>query len=199
MENDKTSTGFIGSLPNYLTYLRLALVPVFVVLMHNPAPWMLDVAIVIFVLASLTDYFDGFLARKYGAISDTGKLLDPIADKILVMAALIMLVAQRSDVDGEPWVPGWLVVLLLAREIWITGLRSVAASRGMVIAANDTGKIKSFCQMVGIVFLLIHHPLKLFGVAIPCEFVGVNLLFLSLALSLWSAWDYTLRVYSQES
>src|SRR5262249_9731081 len=114
---------FVQRLPNYLTFFRLALVPVFVVLMLEPSEYMVFLAIIVFVVAAITDYVDGIIARSFGAVSDFGKLLDPLVDKILVMAALVMLVAQRSDVDGTPWVPGWMVVLVMARELWVTGLR----------------------------------------------------------------------------
>src|SRR5262245_55607250 len=124
------------NIPNILTFLRLALIPLFVVLMIDPNPELTHAATLVFIIAAFTDYLDGVLARKFSAVSEFGKLADPLADKILVMAALVMLVAQRSDVYGEPWVPGWMVVLILAREIWVTGLRAVAASRGVIVAAS---------------------------------------------------------------
>ncbi len=181
----------IHYLPNGLTYLRLLLVPVFVLLMIDPAPGMVYIATLIFVFASLTDYLDGYIARAYSVVSDTGKLLDPLADKILVMAALVMLVAQRSDIDGAPWVPAWMVVLLLARELWVTGLRAVAAGRGVVMGASQSGKIKSLFQMAAIALLLLHYPVRIFGVVLSPQLLGVNLLLVSLAFSLWSAGEYT--------
>lgn len=184
----------ISNLPNGLTYLRLALVPVFVLLMIEPTPGMVYLATFVFVFASLTDYLDGYIARAYGVVSDTGKLLDPLADKILVMAALVMLVAQRSDLDGAPWVPAWMVVLLLGRELWVTGVRAVAASRGVVMEASQSGKVKSLLQMAAIALLLLHYPVKIFGLVISPELLGINLLIISLAFSLWSAGEYTWRV-----
>src|SRR5262245_57339044 len=137
----------VQRLPNWLTFLRLGLIPVFVFLMVEPSRWMVDLAMIVFIVAAFTDYIDGIIARRYGAVSDFGKLLDPLADKILVMAALVMLASQRSDTYGEPWVPGWMVVMVLAREIWVTGLRAVASARGVVVAASTTGKFKSGLQM----------------------------------------------------
>ena len=182
----------IAKLPNWLTYARLALIPVFVALLNEPSKFMQFLAIVVFIIAALTDYVDGYVARRYGAVSDFGKLLDPLADKILVMAALVMLVSLRSDVLGEPWIPGWMVVLVLAREIWVTGLRAVAATNGHVISASGAGKIKSGFQMVAIVLLLCHDAkLPFLSPQFNCQFVGANLLLISIILSYWGAYDYT--------
>jgi len=158
---------------------------------------MVHIATGVFILGALTDLFDGIIARRYSAVSDAGKLLDPVADKVLVMAALVMLLAQRSEVDGSPWVPAWMVVLVLAREIWVTGLRGVAAKRGVVVAASSAGKVKSALQMVAIVLLLLHdYPLNVFGAAIPSQIFGLNALLLSIVVSYWGAVDYTLVVFA---
>lgn len=188
---------FVYRLPNYITFLRLLLIPIFVMLLIEPTRTMVNVANIVFIFACCTDYVDGFIARRWGAVSDFGKLLDPIADKILVMAALIMLTAMRGDLYGDPWVPGWMVVLVLAREIWITGIRAVAASKGNIIAAGNTGKLKSFLQMVSIVFLLLNdYPVTLFRREIPCQIIGTDLLAISLALSYLSAFYYSYDVLS---
>ncbi len=187
------------NVPNYLTFFRLALVPVFVLSLLDPTPTMLYLAVGIFIIAAITDYIDGIIARAFGAISDFGKLLDPLVDKVLVMAALVMLVAQRSDVDGTPWVPGWMVVLVLAREIWVTGLRAVAASQGIIVAAKVAGKFKSGLQMVAIVFLLLHQtPITVFDRETTCQFIGLNLLFLSIIFSYWGAYEYTHAILLEE-
>lgn len=181
--------------PNYLTFLRLALVPLFVVLMIDASDLRRGLAIVVFLIAVATDYADGVLARRWGAVSDTGKLLDPLADKLLVMAALVMLIGQRSDLYGDPWVPGWMVVMVLARETWVTGLRGIAASYGTIVAASSAGKLKSALQMVAILFLLLHEPkFTLFGYLLTCQVVGLYLLLLSIALSYWGAYEYTQSV-----
>lgn len=187
---------FRNNLPNWLTYLRLALIPVFVLLMLDPTPAMVRVALAVFIVAALTDYVDGFVARRWGAVSNYGKLLDPLADKILVMAALVMLVAQRSDLYGDPWVPGWMVVLVLAREIWVTGIRGVAASRGLVLQADGAGKVKSFLQMTAICCLLLHHTeLRLGAGHVTAQILGANLLLLSIFVSYWGAFGYTSNVF----
>ena len=185
----------IRKIPNWLTLSRIGLVPVFVILMIEPSRAMVNLATVVFIVAALTDYADGLLARRYGAVSDLGKLLDPMADKILVMAALVMLTAQRSDLGGQPWVPGWLVVLVLGRETWVTGLRGVAASRGLIVPANMTGKIKLVLQLVSVVLLLLHDmPISLAGYSCSAQFLGVRLLLLSLVFSYWGALEYTREV-----
>jgi len=196
---DKELSKKFRNLPNYITFARLGLIPLFVALMIDPSRWMVNLAIVVFAIAVMTDYVDGFLARRYGVVTDFGKLLDPVADKILVMAALVMLVAQRSDLYGEPWVPGWIVVLVLARETWVTGIRAVAASRGIIVAANNTGKVKSSLQMISIILLLMHeYAFRLGGIQISCQIVGVNLLLISVAFSYWAAFEYTHQILFKE-
>ncbi len=191
----------IQRIPNWLTYLRIALIPVFVLLMIDPTPGMVLAATFVFVFAAVTDYIDGYIARKFGAVSDFGKLLDPLADKVLVMAGLVMLVAQRSDIFGTPWVPGWMVVLVLAREIWVTGLRALAASQGLIVPAGSAGKIKSGFQMVAVVLLLLHdRPLTFLKIPLSwsCQFVGLNFLLISIAFSLWGAAEYTWAVLLED-
>jgi CDP-diacylglycerol--glycerol-3-phosphate 3-phosphatidyltransferase len=185
-------------LPNWLTFLRLALIPVFVVFLVDPTRTSLNIAAVIFVLAAITDYADGILARRYAAITDFGKLFDPLADKILVMAALVMLVAVRDD-QCLSFVPGWMVVLILAREFWITGLRAYAAKDGHIVAAKSGGKVKSFLQMVGILALLLHdYSFAVFGFTVTYQLVGLNILLVSLAFSYISAVDYSLSILAPQ-
>jgi CDP-diacylglycerol--glycerol-3-phosphate 3-phosphatidyltransferase len=192
----------LKNLPNWLTYFRLALIPVFVMLMHDPSQLMAQAAIAVFILAALTDFADGYLARRFGAVSDIGKLLDPLADKILVMAGLVMMVAQRSQLDGLPWVPGWMVVIVVAREFWVTGLRGMAAANGLIVPAGSAGKIKSGFQMVAVVFLLLHKtPISNFGIPfeVTAQFIGLNLLMISIFFSIWSAAEYTFAVLKSRS
>ncbi len=185
-------------LPNWLTFLRLALIPVFVVFLIDPSRTSLNIAAVIFVLAAVTDYADGILARRYAAITDFGKLFDPLADKILVMSALVMLVAVRDD-QCISFVPGWMVVLILAREFWVTGLRAYAAKDGTIVAARSGGKVKSFLQMVAILALLLHdYSFNLFGFRVTYQFVGLNILLVSLAFSYISAFDYSLSILAPQ-
>jgi CDP-diacylglycerol--glycerol-3-phosphate 3-phosphatidyltransferase len=159
------------NLPNYLTLARIVLVPLLVVILLTPfaEEWFgissYALAIAIFLAASFTDILDGHLARRRNQVSNFGKLLDPIADKLLVSAALIVLVEKHLA-------PAWAVVVILGREFIITGLRSVAASEGIVIAAQKIGKIKMWAQCVAIVALLVagatgNPPVSNFGWSLP--------------------------------
>ncbi len=180
--------------PNILTLSRLLAVPLFVVLLTDPSDLMVAWALGIFVFASITDYLDGWVARKFNAVTDAGKLLDPLADKILVMSALVMLVGLRADVNAAPWVPAWMVVVILAREIWVTGLRAVAATKGQVMAAQSGGKWKSALQMFGIIALLLHYPIAFGNLVVNFQSVGILLLALSIVFSVISAYFYTKAV-----
>lgn len=185
----------LRKIPNWITTCRIALIPLYVFLMVNSSETAIVAATVVFIFAAITDYLDGFIARRYRASSDFGKLLDPLADKILVMAALVMLAAQRSDLSGEPWVPGWMVVLILAREIWITGLRAVAAAEGTVVAASSAGKLKSGLQMAGIIILHLHEmSFYVPGRQVTFQLVGFNVLLVSIFISYWGAYEYSREI-----
>ncbi len=159
------------NLPNYLTLARILIVPLLVVALLTPVAekWLgisgYALAIIIFLAAALTDILDGHLARKRDQVSTLGKFLDPIADKLLVSAALIVLVEKHLA-------PSWAVVIILGREFIVTGLRSVAASEGIIIQAQMSGKIKMWAQCVAIVALLIaaangNPPVSNFGLDYP--------------------------------
>lgn len=159
------------NLPNYLTIARIVVVPLLVVVLLTPVAdrWFgisgYALAIAIFVAAALTDILDGHLARRRNQVSNLGKLLDPIADKLLVSAALIVLVEKHLA-------PAWAVVIILGREFIITGLRSIAATEGIVIQAQKVGKIKMWAQCVAIVALLVagatgNPPVSNFGWTLP--------------------------------
>lgn len=159
------------NLPNYLTLLRILIVPLLVVVLLTPVSEQYlgisgyVLAIAIFLVASFTDILDGHLARRRNQVSNLGKLLDPIADKLLISAALIVLVEKHLA-------PAWAVVVILGREFIITGLRSVAATEGIVIQAQSLGKIKMWAQCVAVVALLVagatgNPPVSNFGLEYP--------------------------------
>jgi CDP-diacylglycerol--glycerol-3-phosphate 3-phosphatidyltransferase len=152
-----------------------------VLLLSFPNPLTRAVATLLFIVASTTDYFDGCLARRYNVISPMGKLLDPMADKLLIMTALIMLVACP-----EGSVPAWMVVIILGREIMITSLRGVASAQGVVIEAEELGKYKTILQIFALVGLLLHYRY----LSIDFHLGGMYFLWASLILSIWSAVDY---------
>jgi len=143
------------NLPNQLTILRVVLIPFFVFFLYTDKPVTNIAATIIFVFASLTDYVDGYLARKYEIVTDFGKILDPIADKILVASSMIVLVEVGR-------LAGWIVILMLARDFAIGALRNYAASRGVVIAAGFSGKLKTVLQMLGLTFLILNE--RIFGI-----------------------------------
>lgn len=181
-------TGLLN-LPNLLTLARVAAVPLLVVIMLSDTREAGFWAAGLFGLAAATDFIDGWLARKWGVVTVLGKFLDPLADKLIVMAALIMLLPFGR-------VPAWAVFLLLAREIIVTGLRSIASSEGIVIDASDLGKYKTIYQMAAIPGLLLHYDYYWFF-GIRHEIVHVNMhnfgiffFYVALALTLWSGFDY---------
>ncbi len=182
----------ILNIPNILTLFRIACIPLMVFLLLSPARENCFWAAVVFSFASATDWLDGHLARRMGIVTVFGKFLDPIADKLIVMAALIMLLPYN-------WVPAWMVLVILGREIVITGLRGIASSEGIVIQASDLGKFKTIFQLVAIIALLLHYPYHwLFGLANPLTLVsmqnvGMFFLWVATALTVWSGLDYLFR------
>jgi CDP-diacylglycerol---glycerol-3-phosphate 3-phosphatidyltransferase len=184
--NDFSRKNLIN-LPNILTYLRIAAIPVIVVLLAPPASKQsLNLAFFLYLLASTTDYLDGILARRHNQVTSVGKLLDPLADKLLTSAVLIMLIPLEG-------VQAWLVFLILGREIIITGLRSIAASRGLILDASPMGKRKMVSQSIAIGFLL----LSVRSVETTLHTIGMVFLWLSLVLSYWSAGDYFLAFHRE--
>jgi CDP-diacylglycerol--glycerol-3-phosphate 3-phosphatidyltransferase len=176
------------NIPNLLTFGRIVAIPFFVWLLDVPTPTRGFWAAILFTLAAITDLLDGYLARKLGVVSVLGKFLDPLADKLIVMAALVWMVPMGR-------IPAWVVVLLLGREISVTGLRSVAASEGVVISAGNEGKTKTALQMIGIIALLLGYPFHMsylgmdLGV-VDLVHVGQLLIILSLLFSFASAAQY---------
>ncbi len=145
------------NLPNKLTILRVILIPVFLlVLFLAPVPTNRYVAVAIFVVASLTDFLDGYLARRWNLVSNFGKFMDPLADKLLVMAALVSMV-ELGDL------PSWVVIIILAREFAITGFRTLAMEANIVMAASWWGKVKTTVQMIMIIVVLLELPFAFMG------------------------------------
>lgn len=177
------------NLPNKLTMLRICMIPVFVVFALIPAQWAQYVALAIYILACLTDLLDGKIARGRGLVTDFGKFADPIADKLLVMAALVVLV-------GSDRLPAWVCIVMLAREFIISGFRMVAAGGGKVIAAGNLGKLKTVFQMSATIALFLFVPVA--GTPIMGHFgvVLANvLLYIATALTVVSGTEYILKNY----
>ncbi|MGQ0542775.1 MAG: CDP-diacylglycerol--glycerol-3-phosphate 3-phosphatidyltransferase [Blastocatellia bacterium] len=221
------------NLPNYLTFARIVIVPLLVVVLLTPVAERYfgingyALAIIIFIAASLTDILDGHLARRRNQVSNLGKFLDPIADKLLVSAALIVLVEKQLA-------PSWAVVVILGREFVVTGLRSVAAAEGIIIQAQASGKIKMWAQCVAIVALLVaaatgKPPVSNFGLEYPAfrfwevaevrtafsnllslalttndlkvfgYLVGRGALWIAVAMAVWSLYDYLRYFFKQKN
>jgi CDP-diacylglycerol--glycerol-3-phosphate 3-phosphatidyltransferase len=179
----------MANLPNLLTCFRILLIPLLVVLLTSPGRSASVFAALTFFLACLSDFFDGYLARRWGISTTLGKLLDPLADKLIVAAALIML----AGMDRTPSVPAWMVVVIIGREIAVTGLRAVALGQGVVLAAEELGKYKMIFQMFALHGLLLHY--HFFG--IDFYLAGMYFLWISLVISLWSGIDYHVKVIRQ--
>lgn len=167
------------NLPNKLTLFRVILIPFFVFFLL--APYFEEygnyIAVAIFIVASITDFLDGKIARKYHLVTNFGKFMDPLADKLLVSSALICLVALNK-------IPAWIVIVIIAREFIISGFRLVAADNGVVIAASYWGKFKTAFQMVTVIVLILNIPGEVFAV------IGTVLIYISLVLTVISLIDY---------
>lgn len=169
------------NLPNRLTILRVLLIPFFVAFMLIPdVPYGNYIAVAIFIVASLTDLADGKIARKYNLVTNFGKFMDPLADKLLVCAALICLVETGQ-------LAAWMVIVIISREFIISGFRLVAADNGVVIAASYWGKFKTTFQMLMIIVLVLDLPWE------PFDWLGVILTWAALLLTVISLCDYLIK------
>jgi CDP-diacylglycerol--glycerol-3-phosphate 3-phosphatidyltransferase len=177
----------IFNLPNMLTLLRIAIIPVICLFIFLGDPMSGLLSVVLFAAAGATDWFDGYLARKRDLVSLTGKFLDPLADKLLVLGALVMLLPVGR-------ISPWIVLILLARELAVMGLRSIAAGEDFIMAAGRGGKFKTAFQMTGLIGLMIHYEytVNYFGLSVSINFhrIGFWLIVLSVVFSLTSAYQY---------
>lgn len=189
------------NLPNKLSLIRCALTPVFMACMLINFPYHYAVALVVFIVASLTDMWDGKIARKYGLITNLGKFLDPLADKALTTAAFICFVAEFN----EPTLP-WALMLILTREFMVTSVRLLAAKDGVVVAASFAGKLKTVMQMVSIIYMIAvmqfcQMSIVSWDVCIVLLYVGIALIWISTIATLVSGIQYVwaLRHYFKET
>jgi CDP-diacylglycerol--glycerol-3-phosphate 3-phosphatidyltransferase len=174
------------NIPNALTMARIVAIPAVLHFVALGTPLGAMIAAHLWGALSITDFLDGYLARKMGVESVVGKFLDPLADKLFVMALRVSLVPMGR-------IPAWMVVVLVAREITITGLRAIASSEGIVMAAQSGGKWKTAIQMLGILFLIIHFPhraIPFYDRPVDFNVVGQWLMLISVALSLLSFVEY---------
>lgn len=182
------------NLPNKLTMLRIILVPVFVVFAaQTEVAWCQFAALGIFVAASLTDMLDGRIARSQHLVTDFGKFMDPIADKLLVMSALVMLVERADNPNNYgAYMPAWICIVMLAREFMVSGFRLVASTKGKVIAAGIWGKLKTISQMIYIPMALLIIPFYHIDLEMHkyWKLITWILMYVSAALTLWSGFKY---------
>ena len=181
------------NLPNKLTVARFIVTLIFVAVLSMAIPYKFTIGLVLFVIAAVTDYFDGQIARKYNLITNFGKLMDPLVDKILIAAAFVML--SENDVF-----PAWIVVVILAREFLVTGLRLLATAQGAVMAADALGKWKTTFQMAAAIYLLLvlasrESPLAFLRGLFEAPFMGphqlgLGLVALALIFTVVSGWNY---------
>jgi CDP-diacylglycerol--glycerol-3-phosphate 3-phosphatidyltransferase len=188
------------NLPNYITLSRIVMIPVFLWILSPHFAWRGHgvpeiCASVLFVLASITDGVDGYLARRRGQITTMGMLLDPLADKVMVTAAIVALVAYNPDV-----VKVWIAVVIISREFLISGLRSIATSEGFTIQASDLGKLKTVIQIISVVSAILAHGWDRwqFGLlVVPVRWIAIAAVYFTVVVSTVSAIDYFVGFWKQ--
>jgi CDP-diacylglycerol--glycerol-3-phosphate 3-phosphatidyltransferase len=188
------------NLPNSITMSRIVMIPLLLWILSAHFPWRVGgeqeiLASILFIMASITDGLDGYLARSRGQITTMGMLLDPLADKIMVTGALIALVAYNPQV-----VKVWIAVVIIAREFLISGLRSIASSEGFTIQASDLGKLKTVVQIVSVVSAILAHRWdywKIGVLVIPVKWYAVAAIYFTVLVSTISAIDYFIGFWKQ--
>jgi CDP-diacylglycerol--glycerol-3-phosphate 3-phosphatidyltransferase len=182
------------NLPNQLTVARLILTFVFVALLSlEDLSWSKTAALFAFAIAAITDFLDGYFARKHNMVTNFGKLMDPLADKVLMCAGFVLLTMLEL-------IPAWIVVVILSREFMVTGLRLLASAEGVVLAAENLGKYKTIFQIITVIYFLLFLAAKesLIGFLQPLfnafylgpDNLGMVLIWTSLILTVWSGWSY---------
>jgi len=172
------------NLPNTITLMRISVVPFLFILLSDPGEFWSLVIAGLFVVASITDFFDGYIARKYHMITTMGKFLDPIADKIIVNTAMILMIPIGR-------IPAWIVAITIIRDLIVDVIRSIASSEGIYIQASILGKQKTVTQIIAVTALMIHY--SIFG--INAHVVGTMVLYIALFLTIYSGIDYFIKLY----
>jgi CDP-diacylglycerol--glycerol-3-phosphate 3-phosphatidyltransferase len=172
------------NLPNAITLLRVSILPVLFFLLLSPGRWWSLVIAVLFIMAALTDLLDGYVARKYHIVTSLGKFLDPVADKLIVNTAMILMIPIGR-------IPAWIVAIIIIRDFIVDGIRTIASDRGIVIDASPLGKKKTLCQIFAVSALIIHYPF----IGADAHTVGMVILSIALVLTLYSGIDYFLKFY----
>jgi CDP-diacylglycerol--glycerol-3-phosphate 3-phosphatidyltransferase len=168
--------------PNSLTMFRIAAVPLLIAIMTSPSRLSGFFAVLVFGAAAVTDYFDGYVARRFGLVSSLGKIMDPLADKLLVSSAFIMMIPHGR-------VPAWVICVIIGRELAVTGLRNVISEKGEDVSASNLGKWKTGFQIAAIIPLLLHYTY----LGVDFHAIGSVLLWVALFVTIWSGADYFVR------
>lgn len=181
------------NLPNILTMSRFLVIPILVLMADSSRVLVNLIAAVLFLAASLTDIVDGYIARKYNIVTNMGKILDPLADKVMVLVVLIMLIPLGR-------VPALVVALIVFRETAVTSLRAIAAADGVVVSASPLGKFKNMFQVIFTLFLIMYHRFDIpittnFSFVLDFKTSGMLLMWIALFLTLWSGVDYFVKFY----
>jgi len=175
----------VVNLPNSITMLRICIIPVLFLLLLSPGRWLSFTIAVLFIIAALTDLLDGYIARKYSIVTKMGQFLDPVVDKLIVSTAMILMIPIGR-------IPAWVVVLIIMRDVFVDGLRSVASSDGIVIQASRLGKKKTLSQIIAVSALIIHYD-TVFG--LNAHLIGTIVLYMALILTLYSGVSYFVEFY----
>jgi CDP-diacylglycerol--glycerol-3-phosphate 3-phosphatidyltransferase len=174
----------IFNLPNSITLARISVVPFLFFLLASPGPFWSLLLAALFVLAAITDFADGFIARKYNMITTMGKFLDPLADKLIVNSAMILMI-PIGRIDA------WIVVIIIMRDLIVDGIRSIASSEGIYIQASIIGKQKTLAQIFAVTALMIHYPF----LGLDAHFVGTIVLYVAFLLTIYSGMGYFIKFY----
>lgn len=170
--------------PNIITMTRISIVPFLFFLLTSPGPFWSLVLAILFVAAAVTDLLDGFVARKYQMITTMGKFLDPLADKLIVNTAMILMI-PIGRIDA------WIVAIIIIRDLIVDGIRSIASSEGLYIQASMLGKQKTLAQIIAVTALMIHYPF----LGVDAHFVGTIVLYVAFLLTIYSGMDYFIKFY----
>lgn len=172
------------NLPNTISLVRIGVIPLLFLLLLSPGPLMSMAIAVCFIAAALTDLLDGHVARRYHIVTTMGKFLDPIADKLIVNTAMILLIPIGR-------IPAWIVAIIVIRDFIVDGIRNIASSEGSVIDASSLGKRKTLCQIFAVSALMIHYPV----LGADAHTVGMVILYIALVLTVLSGYDYFIKFY----
>jgi CDP-diacylglycerol--glycerol-3-phosphate 3-phosphatidyltransferase len=172
------------NLPNTITLIRIGVVPFLFILLFSPGSFWSLVLAILFVAASITDLIDGYIARKYHLVTTMGKFLDPIADKLVINTAMILMIPIGR-------IPAWIVAVTIMRDLIVDGIRSIASAEGKFIQASILGKQKTLAQIIAVTALMIHYPF----LGLDSHLVGTVILYIALVLTVYSGIDYFVKNY----